>query len=132
MIVIDSSAVVHALIAANVDPKLLALVADEPLHAPHLLDYEVTSSLRGLTLGAKLTGERGKEALDGYAAFTIERYDVSGLLEPIWRLRNNFTVYDASYIILAQALDCPLVTSDTKLLPAKKLDVDVRIYSASE
>jgi predicted nucleic acid-binding protein len=128
MIVIDSSAIVHSLVASDVDPKLLALVADEPMHAPHLLDFEVASSLRRLALGSKVSDDRAKEALDDYVSLTVERYDVSPLLEPIWRLRHNVTVYDASYVVLAQALDCPLVTSDAKLIPAKKLDVDVRVY----
>ena len=47
MIVIESSAVVDALIDDPANPELLALIADSDLHAPALLDYEVGSALRG-------------------------------------------------------------------------------------
>lgn len=36
----------------------------------------------------------------------------------MWRayeLRDNVTAYDAVYLALAQALDCPLVTADARL-----------------
>jgi predicted nucleic acid-binding protein len=50
MIVVDSSAMVEALVGSEADDDLLdALQGD--VHAPHLLDVEVLSVLRGLTLG---------------------------------------------------------------------------------
>ena len=42
-------------------------------------------------------------------------------------LRENFTVYDAAYIVLALALDAPLVTADAKHLEAGRLGLDVRL-----
>jgi predicted nucleic acid-binding protein len=41
VIVIEASAMVHALVGEGVDPELLALLADEELQAPALLDFEV-------------------------------------------------------------------------------------------
>jgi len=45
---------VDALVDEPVNPELLALLADEELHAPALLDFEVASALRGHALGGKL------------------------------------------------------------------------------
>jgi predicted nucleic acid-binding protein len=128
VIVVDSSAMVHALIGASVNPRLLALLAVEDLCAPHLIDFEVTSALRGHVLGRKLAASRGRDALRDYAALTVTRYDGVGLLDAIWRLRDTFTVYDAAYVTLALALGCPLATSDGKLREAERLGVDVRMY----
>jgi predicted nucleic acid-binding protein len=128
VIVVDASAVVHALIDASVNPRLLALLAVEDLCAPHLLDYEVTSALRGHVLGRKLTASRGRDALRDYVDLSITRYNAVALLDGIWRMRDAFTVYDAAYLTLALALECPLVTSDAKMREAERLGVDVRVY----
>jgi len=54
VIVVESSAMVDALVDEPANPELLALLADEELHAPALLDFEVASALRGHALGGKL------------------------------------------------------------------------------
>jgi predicted nucleic acid-binding protein len=48
-------------------------------------------------------------------AFTIARYDLAGLADRVWQLRNNYTTYDACYLTLAEALTAPLYTCDHKL-----------------
>ncbi|MFC7717471.1 hypothetical protein [Nonomuraea recticatena] len=50
MIVIDSSAMVAALTGREADVELLDALQGS-IHAPHLLDVEVLSTLRGLALG---------------------------------------------------------------------------------
>jgi predicted nucleic acid-binding protein len=37
------------------------------------------------------------------------------LLARCWELRDNLTPYDASYVALAEALGCPLITTDARL-----------------
>lgn len=127
MIVIESSAVVDALIDDPANPELLAFIADSDLHAPSLLDYEVASALRGHALGGKLADVRLDEATEDFTALLIERYPLSTMMRDVLRLRDNFTVYDAAYVVLAQALEVPLVTADTKLTEARRLGVDVRV-----
>jgi predicted nucleic acid-binding protein len=127
MIVIESSAMVDALVDEPANPELLALLADEELHAPALLDFEVASALRGHALGGKLDQIRLEEAVEDFSAFRIERHQMTELLGHVLDLRDNFTVYDATYVILARALEAPLVTADTKMNEAKRVGVDVRI-----
>ena len=43
-------------------------------------------------------------------------------------LRDNLTVHDAVYLVLAQALEAPIVTADAKLREASRLGVDVRVF----
>ena len=127
MIVVDSSAMVDALVDEPVNPQLLALLADEELHAPALLDFEVASALRGHALGGKLEQLRLDEAIEDFSALRIERHQVTSLLGHILDLRDNFTVHDATYVVLAQLLEAPLVTADVKLTEARRVGVDVRV-----
>lgn len=127
MIVIESSAMVDALVGEPANPELLALLADEELHAPALLDFEVASALRGHALGGKLDQIRLEEAVEDFSVFRIERHQMTELLGHVLDLRNDFTVYDATYAILARALEAPLVTADAKMNEAKRVGVDVRI-----
>lgn len=48
-------------------------------------------------------------------AFDITRHEMLPLAERVWRLRHQFTSYDACYLALAEALEVPLLTCDSKL-----------------
>lgn len=114
MIVVDASALVQALVGRDPDPLFLAVLAGD-LHAPHLLDVEVLSALRGLELGHRLTPTVADQARLDYFSFTITRHELAPLSERVWALRHQFTTYDASYLALAEALPAPLATCDAKL-----------------
>jgi len=43
------------------------------------------------------------------------RHPVPGPVHRIWQLRDNLSASDASYVALAEALDCSLVTADARL-----------------
>jgi predicted nucleic acid-binding protein len=127
VIVIESSAVVDALVDDPANPELLALMADNDLHAPALLDYEVANALRGHARSGKLTDAQLNDATEDLNALHIQRYPLSTMLRDVLALRDNFTVYDAAYVVLAQVLDLPLITADTKLTEASRLGVNVRV-----
>jgi predicted nucleic acid-binding protein len=114
MIVIDASAMIEALVGREADNKLLDAL-EASVHAPHLLDVEVLSVLRGLTLSRKLPPDAADHARADYFALTIARYEVHGLADRVWDLRRNYTTYDTCYLALAEALDSPLYTCDHKL-----------------
>lgn len=114
MIVIDASAMIEALVGRDADPVLLDGLAGE-IAAPHLLDTEVLSVLRGLTLGGKLDETDADDARSTYFAFNIARHEAQPLADRVWELRHQYTSYDASYLALAEALDAPLYTCDRKL-----------------
>jgi predicted nucleic acid-binding protein len=119
VIVIDASALAELLIGGT---PLASRVADRisspsiTLHAPHLVDLEVTSVLR--TLEARLPQGMASTALATLALISITRYAHEPLLPRIWQLRGNVTPCDAAYIALAEALRVPLVTCDANLAAA--------------
>ena len=114
MIVIDASAMIEALVGCQADEELLGALRGD-LYAPHLLDVEILSVLRGLTLSGKLDSATAEQARADYSAFTIARYDLAALADRVWALRANYTAYDACYLALAEALHAPLCTCDRKL-----------------
>lgn len=127
MIVIDASAMVEALVGRDVDPALLDVLAGE-MDAPHLLDVEVMSVLRGLTLAGKLDAIAAEEAWRDHFAFAITRHELEHFADRIWELRHRYTSYDACYLALAEALEVPLYTCDAKLA-GDGHDADVRVVS---
>ena len=119
MIVVDASAVVDALTTVGGTEHLRAHLAAEHLNAPVLLDFEVVSALRGLTLGGHLTPARAEDVLTDFEQLPIRRWaPADSLRRRAFELGDVVSAYDAAYVALAEALDCPLVTRDRRLARA--------------
>lgn len=126
----DASVVLSALVDAGGSGALAReAFGDDDLHAPHLLDVEVTSALRGRVLGGHLDAPRAAAAIDDLGELAIRRHAHPRLLRRAWDLRDNLTVYDAVYVALAEALDGVLVTADAKLAGAPGLQCRVRLLT---
>ncbi len=95
-----------------------ALTPSESLHAPHLLDIEVTHALRRIVQREEITVLRAEQGLEDFSQMLIERHGHQSLTARIWQLRESLTAYDGAYIALAEALDVPLLTCDAKLARA--------------
>ena len=129
MIVIDCSAAVDALTAVDGTDRLRAFMATDELCAPALLDFEVVSALRGLTLRGELEAARAEDALTDFDDLTIRRWPAGdGLRRRAFQLRDTVSACDAAYVVLAEALDCPLLTRDKRLARAcaQLVDIEVR------
>ena len=124
MLVVDASAVVNQLLGGHAATRVAAHTAEgsEDLHAPHLVDLEVLSTLRRLGAG---------EAVEDFFEFPVERYPHTLLLPRVWELRHNFTAYDATYVALAEGLEAPLLTSDKGLAKATRKHTDVEVLLAA-
>ena len=129
MIVVDASALLEALLgtAASAAVTRRIFEAGQTLHAPHLLDVEVAQVLRRYAIAGDLDDQRARAALDDLADFPIRRYPHGLLFPRAWELRNNFSVYDAVYVALAEALDAPLLTRDRRLANAAGKHVSVEL-----
>ena len=120
MIVIDASALIEVLLntasAGRVAERLFG--RNDTLHAPHVLDLEVSQVLRRYTLSGAMDAQRSEQALEDLADLPLNRYPHNIFLQRIWALRRNLTAYDAAYVALAEALDAPVVTRDGALARA--------------
>lgn len=128
VIVVDCAAVVDALTAVDGTDDLRALLASEELCAPTLLDFEIVSALRGLTRRGHLAATRAQDALTDFDDLQIHRCPSWGVLRRrAFQLRENVSAYDAAYVVLAEALDCPLLTRDRRLARASGHLVTVEV-----
>jgi predicted nucleic acid-binding protein len=115
VIVVDASAAVNGLLRAGAARDRLA---NEALHAPHVLDTEVVDVIRKLVLRRTITATQAGGTLATWKRLGIHRYPTIGVLDRIWELRDNVSAYDAAYVALAEALQCHLVTADQRLATA--------------
>jgi len=116
VIVVDCAAVVDALTAVEGSEGLRACMAGEELHAPTLLDFEIVSALRSLTLTDRISPARAHDALTDFEDLPIDRWHAGDALRRrAFSLRHNLTAYDAAYVALAEALKCQLLTRDVRL-----------------
>lgn len=112
----DSAAVIDALTAVKGSEELRAHLATKELHAPTLIDFEVVSALRGLILGRHISLPRAEDLLTDFDDLPVQRWPFADALRRrAFQLRNNVSAYDAAYVVLAEALECPLVTRDQRL-----------------
>lgn len=112
MIVVDASAIVLGLLNDRDARQRLATGA---LAVSHLADAEVAHALRSQVLRGAVTVEQASAALTAWGRLGVRRFGAVGLLSRVWELRENLTGYDATYVALAEALDCSLVTADGRL-----------------
>lgn len=115
MIVVDASAAVLALLA---DGECRQRLSTESLAVPHLIDAEIAQTLRTHVRRGEIRPAAGKRSLSRWAQLGVQRVGIVGMLDRIWALRENLTAYDASYVAVAEALDCPLLTADAHLANA--------------
>ncbi len=129
MIVVDASVVVASLLSTGGAGARAReqLRLDPDLHVPHLLDVEVTAALRRRVRLGQTDVEVATEVMADLADLAALRWDHEPLLRRVWELRENVTPYDAVYVVLAEMLDAPLVTSDARLSRAPGLNCRVEV-----
>ena len=130
MIVADASVVTEALSGSterNLD--VFRLLARDVCFAPHLLDLEVLSALRGMLRRGEISGSAANLARRDLEALPVTRASHKQLLERCWDLRDNLSVYDASYVALAEILGATLLTADQRLARSPGIRCDVELLT---
>jgi predicted nucleic acid-binding protein len=123
LVAIDASAFVELLLRTPVGLAMEGLLAGAELVAPDVINPETMQSLRGLERGGKLSAARARTAVSRLTSSDLRRVPTVGLMQDAWTLRANVSAYDACYVALARALDCPLLTKDAPLQRAPGLGV---------
>ncbi len=120
MIVVDASALLEFLLQTPIGTRVEARLfrKEDELHSPHLVDVEVTQGLRRLVRTGEVSAGRAADAIADLADLDLHRHPHLDLLTRAWKLRENVTAYDATYVALAEAINAPIVTCDTPLAKA--------------
>jgi predicted nucleic acid-binding protein len=123
MIVVDASVVMAWLLRLQSMPS----PTDQHVHVPHLIDTEIANAVRGHVRRGELDEPGGWQILHTFRWLGITRHGTFSMLERVWELRHNLTAYDAAYVALAEALDCPLFTGDARISRAPGLRCPVTV-----
>jgi predicted nucleic acid-binding protein len=133
VIIIDTSAIIEFLTGEDDRAeRVRAAVAGESLAAPHCIDLESASALRGMVNGRKLDRRKADLALEVLQQLELNRYEHTWYLPRIWELRQNMWPYDAAYAALAEALAVPLLSVDCKFEQTPGLHCEIITIKAEE
>ncbi|HTH05305.1 MAG TPA: type II toxin-antitoxin system VapC family toxin [Ilumatobacteraceae bacterium] len=123
MIVVDASAIIDTL---DRSAKAFALepFLDDDLAAPDTLIPEV------IRYYARMARAEARRALAESAVSDLDAADIHYVpiwpyTQRIWELRQSVSAYDACYVAVAEALQCPLLTTDTRLAGANDVRVPI-------
>lgn len=115
-LVVDASLVAAALVDSGSDGAWAEeMLAGEDLAAPELMPVEVANILRRAALAGEISEDTASLAHADLLALNVELFPYRPFAERAWALRRNLTIYDAWYVAVAEALETPLGTLDTKL-----------------
>ena len=101
--------------------------ADVDLHVPALCDVEVAAAVRRALARGLLTLERAIDAVNDYLDLPLTRHGHAALIGRVLEFRENFSAYDATYVVLAERLDGSLLTGDRRLSRAVRSQTKVSI-----
>jgi len=119
VLVVDASALAPAIVDAGTDGDTVrARLRGESIAGPDLLRIEVLAVIRKQVIAGALTTTQANEAVGDLLDLPVSVFPSASLLRRAWALRDNVSAYDACYVALAEALDCPLLTADNRLASA--------------
>jgi predicted nucleic acid-binding protein len=120
MIVLDASVVVDLLIkpAAHTSELRARIRAAGIVYAPHLMDAEVTNTLRRHLLRGWIDQVSARRAIRRLASMQVRWRPHRPLLGRALALRDQLSAYDAIYVAVAEVTGATLVTRDARLARA--------------
>ena len=117
--VVDASVLVAALVSSEPDGSWAeSMIALDSLVGPELAVAEASNILRRLEMSGSITPREATGAHGDLLRLDLELFPFTPFAGRVWELRSNLTSYDAWYVALAEALQCPLATIDRRLARA--------------
>ena len=114
--VIDASVLVAVLVDSGPEGTWSASrMSEGSLCGPAMILAEAGNALRRMELAGRLSRLSATTAHERLLQLDLELFPYAPYARRVWDLRGNLTSYDAWYVALAEALDCPLLTLDQRL-----------------
>ncbi len=124
--VCDSSALVALLLDSGPDGRWAAdVLAGSDLAAPDLVGFEVANIIRRHELADLVSTDQAAQAHADLLDLTIEQWPYEILARRAWEIRRNLSIYDASYVALAELTDATLVTLDRRISGAAGIRCEI-------
>lgn len=90
-------------------------MAESSLAGPELVLAEVSNILHRLERIGEVSRLEANSAQRDLLRLDLDLFPFAPFADRVWALRGNLTSYDAWYVALAEALECPLATLDRRL-----------------
>jgi predicted nucleic acid-binding protein len=117
--VCDASAVAALLLDSGPDGQWVAQsLESSEISAPTLVTYETANVIRRHELAGQISPDQSAQAHADLLDLAIELWPYDLLATRAWELRANLSIYDATYVALAEIADLTLVTLDKRLAKA--------------
>jgi predicted nucleic acid-binding protein len=130
LVVVDASVLYEVLSSGpRFEAAMAALRGAEDSAAPELIDVEVLGLIRRDAARGAIDATHGRWAVAQVADWPGERYPHQPFDERVWELRHNVRTADAFYVALAEALNVPLLTLDSRLSRATGIACEVIVPS---
>ena len=115
-VIVDASLVVAALVDSGDEGTWAeSVLAEGSTTGPELVLPEATNILRRLERAGRISRLEATSSHRDLLQLDVTLFPFAPFAERVWALRHSLTSYDAWYVALAEALDCPLATLDRKL-----------------
>jgi predicted nucleic acid-binding protein len=115
-IVCDASALTAVLIDEGPEGRWATQAfSGVDLAAPSLVEFETANILRRQELAGLISPDQAAQAHADLLDMAIEYWPYELLATRAWQLRLNLSIYDASYVALAELLGTTLVTLDRRI-----------------
>jgi predicted nucleic acid-binding protein len=132
-IVCDASALVALLLDSGPDGQWASeTIAQSDLAAPSLVQFESANIIRRHELAGIVGADQAAQAHADLLDLAIEPWPYELLAARAWELRHNLSIYDASYVALAELLGAKLVTLDERISGAPGLRCTITTPLASD
>jgi predicted nucleic acid-binding protein len=117
--VCDASAIAALLLDSGPDGQWVThTVESGEIAAPALVTYETANVIRKHELAGQISPDQSAQAHADLLDLAIELWPYDLLAARAWELRMNLSIYDATYVALAEITDLTLITLDKRLAKA--------------
>ena len=115
-VVCDASALVALLLDGGPDGQWATeALTGADLIAPSLVGFESANIVRRHELAGVVSTDQATQANADLLDLAIEHWSYEILAPRAWALRRNLSIYDASYVALAELTGATLVTLDRRI-----------------
>ena len=117
--VCDASAVTALLLDSGPDGQWVTQTIESgKIVAPAVVTYETANVIRRHELAGQVSPDQSAQAHADLLDLAIELWPYELLAMRAWELRLNLSIYDATYVALAESTELTLVTLDKRLAKA--------------
>jgi predicted nucleic acid-binding protein len=118
-VICDASALVALLLDGGSDGEWVTqALGGADLIAPSLVAFETANIIRRHDIAGLVSADQAAQAHADLLDLGIEHWPYELVAARAWQLRHNLSVYDASYVALAELTGATLVTLDRRIAGA--------------